>query len=275
MESAPRDATSSSSSTSRSVAGDLVSVALPSLSRYAGSGAAMLRNGGAAVRHYADVARGGRGARPSSWSPGLTIGVELLSGFLEGIDLRPSEVDALLAGEGDDLVAYVRSLRAVMAVGIPPLPGTRVEPVRIRWGDARHPPRGSPRPPRNPRRDPPRHPLAARRRVHPVRHLHARPAPLIRRARRGRQGPLGGVSARAGSGGYVDALRAATDAYRWLVDDAGGASIRATSSWVATRRGTPRARARARARDRARVRGWDPTERRRARVASRCPPGWC
>ena len=275
VESAPRDATSSSSSTSRSVAGDLVSVALPSLSRYAGSGAAMLRNGGAAVRHYADVARGGRGARPSSWSPGLTIG-ELLSGFLEGIDLRPSEVDALLAGEGDDLVAYVRSLRAVMAVGIPPLPGTRVEPVRIRWGDARHSAAWLiPAPPRNPRRDPPRHPLAARRRVHPVRHLHARPAPLIRSARRGRQGPLGGVSARAGSGGTSTRFERRRTRIDGSSTTPAGASIRATSSWVATRReDTSRSSSCASSRRRAGA-GWDPTERRRARVAAGCPPGWC
>ena len=223
MESAPRDATSSSSSTSRSVAGDLVSVALPSLSRYAGSGAAMLRNGGAAVRHYADVARGGRGARPSSWSPGLTIGVELLSGFLEGIDLRPSEVDALLAGEGDDLVAYVRSLRAVMAVGIPPLPGTRVEPVRIRWGDARHSAAWL-TPPRRETRDGTRPVILW---LHGGAFIlcgtstHARLLSSVAHAADARvlsvEYPLA-----PDQGGYVDALRAATDAYRWLVDDAGG-----------------------------------------------------
>jgi len=223
VESAPRDATSSSSSTSRSVAGDLVSVALPSLSRYAGSGAAMLRNGGAAVRHYADVARGGRGARPSSWSPGLTIGVELLSGFLEGIDLRPSEVDALLAGEGDDLVAYVRSLRAVMAVGIPPLPGTRVEPVRIRWGDARHSAAWL-TPPRRETRDGTRPVILW---LHGGAFIlcgtstHARLLSSVAHAADARvlsvEYPLA-----PDQGGYVDALRAATDAYRWLVDDAGG-----------------------------------------------------
>lgn len=223
MESAPRDATSSSSSTSRSVAGDLVSVALPSLSRYAGSGAAMLRNGSAAVRHYADVARGGRGARPSSWSPGLTIGVELLSGFLEGIDLRPSEVDALLAGEGDDLVAYVRSLRAVMAVGIPPLPGTRVEPVRIRWGDARHSAAWL-TPPRRETRDGTRPVILW---LHGGAFIlcgtstHARLLSSVALAADARvlsvEYPLA-----PDQGGYVDALRAATDAYRWLVDDAGG-----------------------------------------------------
>lgn len=191
----------------------------------------MLRNGGAAVRHYADVARGGRGARPSSWSPGLTIGVELLSGFLEGIDLRPSEVDALLAGEGDDLVAYVRSLRAVMAVGIPPLPGTRVEPVRIRWGDARHsaawlsPPRRAPRDGGRGSRDAPRRPV--------ILWLHGGAFILCGTSTHARL--LSSVAAAADArvlsveyplapdqGGYVDALRAATDAYRWLVDDAGG-----------------------------------------------------
>lgn len=183
----------------------------------------MLRNGGAAVRHYADVARGGRGARPSSWSPGLTIGVELLSGFLEGIDLRPSEVDALLAGEGDDLVAYVRSLRAVMAVGIPPLPGTRVEPVRIRWGDARHSAAWL-IPPRRETRDGTRPVILW---LHGGAFIlcgtstHARLLSSLALAADARvlsvEYPLA-----PDQGGYVDALRAATDAYRWLVDDAGG-----------------------------------------------------
>ena len=182
----------------------------------------MLRNGGAAVRHYADVARGGRGARPSSWSPGLTIGVELLSGFLEGIDLRPSEVDALLAGEGDDLVAYVRSLRAVMAVGIPPLPGTRVEPVRIRWGDARHSAAWL-IPPRRETRDGTRPVILW---LHGGAFIlcgtstHARLLSSLALAADARvlsvEYPL------APDQGVVDALRAATDAYRWLVDDAGG-----------------------------------------------------
>ena len=183
----------------------------------------MLRNGCAAVRPYADVARGGRGARPSSWSPGLTIGVELLSGFLEGIDLRPSEVDALLAGEGDDLVAYVRSLRAVMAVGIPPLPGTRVEPVRIRWGDARHSAAWL-TPPRRETRDGTRPVILW---LHGGAFIlcgtstHARLLSSVALAADARvlsvEYPLA-----PDQGGYVDALRAATDAYRWLVDDAGG-----------------------------------------------------
>ena len=132
-----------------------------------------------------------------------------------------------------------------------------------------------PAPPRNPRRDPPRHPLAARRRVHPVRHLHARPAPLILSARRGRQGPLGGVSARAGSGGTSTRFERRRTRIDGSSTTPAGASIRATSSWVATRReDTSRSGSCASSRPRAGA-GWDPTERRRARVASRCPPGWC
>ena len=77
--------------------------------------------------------------------------------------------------------------------------------------------------PRIPRRAPSsRHPLAARRRVHPVRHLHARPAPLVRRAAADARVLSVEYPLAPDQGGYVDALRAATDAYRWLVDDAGG-----------------------------------------------------
>ena len=68
-----------------------------SLSRYAGSGAAMLRNGGVAVRHHVAVARGDTNGvtRPLSWSPMMTIGVEILAGFLEGIAIADEEVAAL------------------------------------------------------------------------------------------------------------------------------------------------------------------------------------
>ena len=102
----------------------------------------MLRNGGAAVRHHAAVARGDTDAvtRPLSWSPLMTLGVELLSGFLEGIAIEDAEVAALRPrddGETSDsksaerLLTYLRSLRAMMAVGVPPLPGTRVQRVTV------------------------------------------------------------------------------------------------------------------------------------------------
>ena len=102
----------------------------------------MLRNGGAAVRHHAAVARGDTDAvtRPLSWSPLMTFGVELLSGFLEGIAIEDAEVAALRPrddGETSDsksaerLLTYLRSLRAMMAVGVPPLPGTRVQRVTV------------------------------------------------------------------------------------------------------------------------------------------------
>ena len=102
----------------------------------------MLRNGGAAVRHHAALARGDTDAvtRPLSWSPLMTVGVELLSGFLEGITIEDAEVAALRSRSRDDgetsdpkraerLLTYLRSLRAMMAVGVPPLPGTRVQRV--------------------------------------------------------------------------------------------------------------------------------------------------
>ena len=110
------------------------------LSRYTGSGAAMLRNGGAAVRHHAALARGDIDAvtRPLSWSPLMTLGVEMLSGFLEGITIEDAEVAALLSRDdcetsdpksAERLLTYLRSLRAIMAVGVPPLPGTRMQRV--------------------------------------------------------------------------------------------------------------------------------------------------
>ena len=118
-----------------------------SLSRYAGSGAAMLRNGGVAVRHHVAVARGDTNGvtRPLSWSPMMTIGVEILAGFLEGIAIADEEVAALRfrrngnvgtddPQSADRLLVYLRSLRAMMAVGVPPLLGTRVQRVTI--GDA-------------------------------------------------------------------------------------------------------------------------------------------
>lgn len=112
------------------------------LLRYAGSGAAMLRNGGAAVRHHVAVARGKSGTRPLSWSPGMTVGVELLAGFLEGISIDDEEVAAVRFRQNkstgtddqksaDRLLVYLQSLRAMMAVGVPPLPGTRVQRVTI------------------------------------------------------------------------------------------------------------------------------------------------
>ena len=275
VESAPRDATSSSSSTSRSVAGDLVSVALPSLSRYAGSGAAMLRNGGTAVRHYADVARGGRGARPSSWSPGLTIGVELLSGFRR--DRPPPERGGRAPRRRGRRPRGVRSKPTRGdGGGHSTLPGTRVEPVRIRWGDARHSAAWL-IPPRRETRDGTRPVILW---LHGGAFIlcgtstHARLLSSLALAADARvlsvEYPLapdqGGTSTRF-------------ERRRTRIDGSSttpaGASIRATSSWVATRReDTSRSGSCASSRPRAGA-GWDPTERRRARVASRCPPGWC
>ena len=132
-----QDAASSAVVEEQATSGEIVRLLGVTLSRYTGSGAAMLRNGGAAVRHHAAVARGDTDAvtRPLSWSPLMTFGVELLSGFLEGIAIEDAEVAALRPrddGETSDpksaegLLTYLRSLRAMMAVGVPPLPGTRV-----------------------------------------------------------------------------------------------------------------------------------------------------
>jgi acetyl esterase/lipase len=126
----------------QATSGEIVRLLGVTLSRYTGSGAAMLRNGGAAVRHHAAVARGDTDAvtRPLSWSPLMTMGVEILSGFLEGIAIEDAEVAALRSrddGETSDpksaegLLTYLRSLRAMMAVGVPPLPGTRVQRVVV------------------------------------------------------------------------------------------------------------------------------------------------
>ena len=164
-------------------------------------------------------------------------------------------------------MAYVRSLRAVMAVGIPPLPGTRVSRFASDGASASRRV-AHPAPPRNPRRDPAsssgctaaRSSCAAPPRT---------PGSSLLSARRGRQGPLGGVSARAGSG-YVDALRRR----RTRIDGSSarrGRRSRRRRGWRLGGR-TPRARARARARDRARVRGG--TRRSVAtRVASGSPAG--
>ena len=56
-----------------------------------------------------------------------------MSGFLGGIQIDPDEANALISGDGDaqkaeSLRAYVRSLRAMMGVGVPPLPGTHLSP---------------------------------------------------------------------------------------------------------------------------------------------------
>jgi acetyl esterase/lipase len=137
-----QDAASSAVVEEQATSGEIVRLLGVTLSRYTGSGAAMLRNGGAAVRHHAAVARGDTDAvtRPLSWSPLMTFGVELLSGFLEGIAIEDAEVAALRPrddGETSDsksaerLLTYLRSLRAMMAVGVPPLPGTRVQRVTV------------------------------------------------------------------------------------------------------------------------------------------------
>jgi acetyl esterase/lipase len=137
-----QDAASSAVVEEQATSGEIVRLLGVTLSRYTGSGAAMLRNGGAAVRHHAAVARGDTDAvtRPLSWSPLMTMGVELLSGFLEGIAIEDAEVAALRPrddGETSDsksaerLLTYLRSLRAMMAVGVPPLPGTRVQRVTV------------------------------------------------------------------------------------------------------------------------------------------------
>ena len=137
-----QDAAASAVVEEQATSGEIVRLLGVTLSRYTGSGAAMLRNGGAAVRHHAAVARGDTDAvtRPLSWSPLMTLGVELLSGFLEGIAIEDAEVAALRPrddGETSDsksaerLLTYLRSLRAMMAVGVPPLPGTRVQRVTV------------------------------------------------------------------------------------------------------------------------------------------------
>ena len=92
-----QDAAASAVVEEQTTSGEMVRLLGVTLSRYTGSGAAMLRNGGAAVRHHAAVARGDTDAvtRPLSWSPLMTLGVELLSGFLEGIAIEDAEVAAL------------------------------------------------------------------------------------------------------------------------------------------------------------------------------------
>ena len=282
MGSAPRDATSSSSSTSRSVAGDLVSVALPSLSRYAGSGAAMLRNGGAAVRHYADVARGGRGARPSSWSPGLTIGVERAADFCEGIDLRPSEVDALLAGEGDDLVARVaKPTRGdggghstppghARGAGSHPMGSTSNRQIAA-W-------RQSPAPPRAPRRDPPRRPSGCTA----ARSSCAAPPRTpgsggIQRSPRTAGSSRWSIARASIRGGTSTRKSLRRGRVRWLVDDAGGGVERGAHALVGGDSArTPRAPKSCARSPAARGCGWGPSEPADARGSRpRCPPGWC
>ena len=118
-----------SPSTSSGTVAELVAL----MSRFAPSGVAMLRGGSTAIMHHASVAGGGSGVRPASWSPSLTLSVELMSGFLGGIQIDPDEANALISGDGDaqkaeSLRAYVRSLRAMMGVGVPPLPGTHLSP---------------------------------------------------------------------------------------------------------------------------------------------------
>ena len=118
-----------SPSTSSGTVAELVAL----MSRFAPSGVAMLRGGSTAIMHHASVAGGGSGVRPASWSPSLTLSVELMSGFLGGIQIDPDEANALISGDGDaqkaeSLRAYVRSLRAMMGVGVRPLPGTLLSP---------------------------------------------------------------------------------------------------------------------------------------------------
>ena len=245
VESAPRDATSSSSDTSRSVAGDLVSVALPSLVAIRGE-----RRCDAPQRRRRRAPLRGRRAGRARRAPLLVVSrVDDRGGTpqrISGGDRPPPErSDALLAGEGDDLVAYVRSLRAVMAVGIPPLPGTRGAGFASDGSVAHHsaawliPPRRETR-----RRDPPRHPLAARRRVHPVRHLHAPGSSHVALAADARvlsvEYPL------APDRGYFDALPATDASMARRRRRRGRRSARRRRGWRLGGR-TPRARARARA----------------------------
>jgi hypothetical protein len=57
----------------------LTALATIAPARFSAIGLAMFRNGGAALRHHNG---GGGGAYPPTWSLPLTLGVELLAGFL-------------------------------------------------------------------------------------------------------------------------------------------------------------------------------------------------
>ena len=111
------------------------------LSRYTGSGAAMLRNGGAAVRHHAAVARGTpTPSRDLVVVASHDVGRRVAFRLPQGIAIEDAEVAALRPRDdcetsdsksAERLLTYLRSLRAMMAVGVPPLPGTRVQRVTV------------------------------------------------------------------------------------------------------------------------------------------------
>ncbi len=109
-------------------------------------GGYMLRNGTAALRHQASILRGGPGGKvgggsatyPSSWSGPFALANELIAGFLEAVGAS-NELERYRSrtrGEGDEealrrVGEYVRGLRGVMAVGIAPMPGTKVQSIEI------------------------------------------------------------------------------------------------------------------------------------------------
>lgn len=109
-------------------------------------GGYMLRNGTAALRHQASILRGGPGGKmgggsatyPSSWSAPFAIANELIAGFLEAVSAS-NELERYRSrtrGEGEEealqrVGEYVRGLRGIMAVGIAPMPGTKVQSIEI------------------------------------------------------------------------------------------------------------------------------------------------
>ena len=109
-------------------------------------GGYMLRNGTAALRHQASILRGGPGGKvgggsatyPSSWSGPFAFANELIAGFLEAVSAS-NELERYRSrtrGEGEEealrrVGEYVRGLRGLMAVGIAPMPGTKVQSIEI------------------------------------------------------------------------------------------------------------------------------------------------
>ena len=187
----------------------------------------MLRNGGTAVRRHTSQRQRGSGdgdgfgvAYPSSWSLPLTIGVELLAGFLSEL-ISDEELDGYR--RGDDrataaLGAYVRGIRATMAVGLPPIVGTKVE--RVSAGEC---PAVWLTPPR----------LATGR---TVMWMHGGAFILCNTATHARLLSSLGAAADArvlsveyplspDEGDYGDMLAQVTAAYRWLTDPAGGGVV--------------------------------------------------